>query len=834
MFGDKDNEKPLSFKELRQSVSDASEPVVGAVEQYRPYTGKGKYKPDLKDLPEALSTFFRSTADAIEARSTQTEQEATLDAAAQTVKDAKLDKKAKDLADKGSKLLSDRLDDTQSTLADAKLDKKAGKLAKNLGDSVKDARLDKKAADLTSNAGTALAGVAAPVVATLSDLASKAGDTVKSVELDKKLGDVTSNLGGAVKDAKLDKRAADVVGAAGEVVSNVGDTVSSFLKDAKLDKKAGDVAGNVSSLLKDAKLDKKAAELATTAAGVAAPLLAKVKEVELDKKAADVADTVSSRLKDAKLDKKLAEAQLPEKVFTAANLIPGVEVKNPRKAAKQFRKRRKEVIKAVNLQQKELNKALSQRSKDVQKYVQARQKDIQSGKIRIPGYEPPKKKSGFPWGRTLLVGGAVYGGLAANNTRIWSNVPPLQSKLPGEAHYYRSRQGVIFYKEAGQDQEGKAPIVFVHGIGAGNHSYEWEPNFGAVSQQYKTYAFDLLGFGGSERPNLRYTGEVYIKQLTEFLDEVVKRPAIVVASSLSSSYAVQVAFRRPQLIEKLVLMEPTGVFRREGQTGPNLFGPLSGAAYQILRAPVLGKAIYSGVASKSGIKSFMQNQMFYNKDLATPDRIEQYWIAAHQDGAEFAPPSFFTGLLNAEIGETLSKIQQPVFIVWGSDSRITPPQERQDLSQRNKSAKVETIQRARLAVNQEHPDRFNQIVLDFAGQATQPVQTGTETVGFVHNQTDTKNEAQDRRPVNQQLPPLDQNQSQPDYATTEPHYNRSEKGNETGNLDAAQASGQGLEYNNDNLKQELEEHRKTFIGDASTGGALVQDSDNDGVDDRQV
>ncbi len=896
--------KPLNFKALKREVSGAVEPVVEAVSQYQPYVGKSKYKPDLNELPQTMATFFRSTADAIEGRRKLASGDVD-----EALNEVKLDKKARDLAAQGSKFFGDQVDNVKGSLDDAKLDKKAGDLVKNAKDTIKDAKLDKKAnelvksakdtlkdakldkkaGDAADSAGTALAGIAAPVIAAVADFAGKAGDTVKDAKLDKHLSNATDALGDKVKEVKFDKKASDVAGTAGDIVSNVGDAVSHFLKDTHLDKKAADAAGTasdmasnvgnaVSDFLKDAHLDKKAADVAGTASDIASNVGVAVtgfvkdnkldkkaagavssagdvasnvsdavggflKDAKLDKKVADATDTVSARVKEMKLDKKLADAKLPEKAFAAANIIPGVEIKNPKKAAKQFRKRRAAALKAVALQQKELNKKVKQGSKTAGKYLEARQKDIQSGKIRIPGYEPPKQDKGFPWGKTVLAGGAVYGGLAANNIRLWSNVPPLQSKLDGEGHYYRSRQGVIFYKEAGQASDDKPPVVFVHGIGAGNHSYEWEQNFGAIAGQYHTFAYDLLGFGNSERPALKYTAEVYIKQLTEFLDGIVKRPAIIIASSLTSSYAVQVAFRRPQLIEKLVLMEPTGIYLRRGNFGPNLAGPLAPAAFAVLRSPVFGKAIYSGVSSHSGIKSFMESQMFYDKSQATPERIEQYWTAAHQDGAEFAPPSFFTGLLNAEIGETLGKIEQPVLIIWGKESMIPPENERKELSVRNKTAQVETIERARLAVNQERPEQFNKLVLDFLGRPTEGKTEASNTgVGFVQNDSLLESvsdgtSVSGQTPISEQLPPVSQEQL--DYAAVEWSHQRGERGGQSASdaleaVDAAAQPQQGVEYDTEGLKQELEDHRKTFIGDAETGAALVQDADGDGVDDRRM
>jgi len=441
-------------------------------------------------------------------------------------------------------------------------------------------------------------------------------------------------------------------------------------------------------------------------------------------------DKAGQTLKDAKLDKKLADAQLPEKLFGAANIIPGVTVSNPKKAAKTFRKRRKQFLKDAGKQQKQLGKVLAVKqkeagklltasTKDAQKFIEARRKDIETGKISVPFYEPPKKK-GFNWGRTgLIVGGAglVAGGLAANNARIWSAIPPLESKLPGENRYFRSRQGIVFYKESGEGGEGKTPVVFIHGIGAGNTSYEWSQNFGAISEQYKTYAYDLLGTGNSDRPGIRYSAEVYIKQLTEFLDEVVKQPAYLVASSLAASYAVQVAYRRPELVQKLVLASPTGINRVAGNNGVQILPPF---LYFLLRSPILGKAIYSGVSSRNYIRSYMQNQMFFDKSQVTEEMVEQYYVAAHQPGAEYPAYSFFTGQLNAEIGQTLGRIDKPILIIQGKQDRQTSTEEGETLRRQNPAARLVNLEGARLLPHWEKATEFNRSVLNFLGQPDKP------------------------------------------------------------------------------------------------------------------
>lgn len=863
----------MDFDAFKKDVNAAAEPLVEAVKNYDPNKKKrSNYKTATADLPHEAGLFFSAAAEALGKKNfnpTNSEEENDSSTVGDKLKGLRLDKVA---------------DNATKTVKDAKLDKKLGKVTDNIGSTVKDAKLDKKLGGAVDTVSTAFLGAA-----------NAAGNTVKDAKLDKKFGELTGNVGNAVKDAKLDKKF-------GDFTSNA----SSTFKDAKLDKKLGDVAHSLSDSVKDARLDKKlagigvaAAPLATTVADGASSLVDGVshfvKDNKLDKKASDAIETAGDALtaatdwagdafKGAKLDKKLGDtgkrankaledAHLPELFFGAANSIPGVNVGNPKKAAKAFRKQRAQALKAVSAQQKELGKVLSQSQKDAGKYIKARQKDIDSGKIRVPFVEPKKQSS--PWGSLgLVLGGAglAYGGLAANNARIWSATPPLESKLPGTSNYYRSRQGLVFYKQAGEGKDKQAPVVFVHGIGAGNHSYEWMQNFGPISEQYKSYAYDLLGFGNSDKPELRYTAEVYIKQLTEFLDDVVGQPAYVIASSLGAAYAVQVAYRRPELIKKLVLVSPTGSNPKRG--GKDKVQVLPEFTYFLLRAPVLGKAIYSSVASQSGIRSFMENQMLYDKSLVRDEMVQQYHTAAHQPGAHYAPPSFFTGLLNAEIGQTLAKLNKPVLMFFGKESQITPPHEAEALKRQNPTARLEMVDRTRLLVQWERAEEINRMALEFLAQPDQEVSATTlkpsSTTGVGLGETgSTERTAEPKADkgsevleqvkktsgaladelkelVNEPGQKVEQVKEAAEKLTqaqkTETKGQSKSKNQEPTEAVAhftQQAGAEDVEAATEassdrDLAKELREHREAFIGDSESGAALLEDKDGNNVDERRM
>src|SRR5437588_11002881 len=160
---------------------------------------------------------------------------------------------------------------------------------------------------------------------------------------------------------------------------------------------------------------------------------------------------------------------------------------------------------------------------------------------------------------------------------------PLESILPGEAHIYRWKHGHIFYKVLGAPDA--PPLVLLHTPGMGASAYEMRAIMEPLAEQYRVYAPDLLGFGLSDRPRLDYSAETYISLCHDFLADVVKQPATLVASRLSCNYAIAIAGRFPNLCERLVLISPTSLF--EGEQGEDGLGDRKGTPLPYTRGKSL-------------------------------------------------------------------------------------------------------------------------------------------------------------------------------------------------------------------------------------------------------
>ncbi len=308
----------------------------------------------------------------------------------------------------------------------------------------------------------------------------------------------------------------------------------------------------------------------------------------------------------------------------------------------------------------------------------------------------------------MLAGGAGVAALAAMNAAISRNATdPDDSALGGEAHFFDWKYGRIFYKTAGVGLSG-SPLVFIHGVGAGSSSFMWRKNFDVLARDFRVYAFDLLGFGLSDKPGAApYSADLYVELISDFVREVSGYPANIVASSLGAAYAIRVADEHPELIKSMVLNAPTGADKPTARPG------MAGAAfYGLLQSPVLGTSFYNVMASERGIRDYSRKHLFYDHRRVTNRFIANLYASSHQPGAQHAIAAFLSGYLNTDTRAAFARLTQRVLLVWGKQDMTSPIDTAMTLVQSNPRASLEVFDYCRMMPEQEHPEKFNALVRD--------------------------------------------------------------------------------------------------------------------------
>ena len=285
---------------------------------------------------------------------------------------------------------------------------------------------------------------------------------------------------------------------------------------------------------------------------------------------------------------------------------------------------------------------------------------------------------------TGLAAGA--GTLAAVNRLIAMSAGEVYSVLDGEEGHYAWEHGDIYYTVRGRG----APLLLVHGIYAGASSFEYRRVFEPLSREFRVYALDLLGFGLSARPPIVYTPALYIQLIQDFTRQVMggtDQPVSVVASSLGAAFAIRAVAERPDLFERLVLIEPTGI---ETLNAPRLTLP-RWAARALLRAPLLGQTLYNLVASRANIRYYLTRRIYARPASVTSSLVDYYHVAAHQPGARFAPASFISGALDTPVAAAYEALKLPILLVWGKDARIAPLEQVRAFRQSNPRAELSVL-----------------------------------------------------------------------------------------------------------------------------------------------
>ncbi|MFB6252292.1 MAG: alpha/beta fold hydrolase [Halobellus sp.] len=267
------------------------------------------------------------------------------------------------------------------------------------------------------------------------------------------------------------------------------------------------------------------------------------------------------------------------------------------------------------------------------------------------------------------VAGAAVAGvgvLAVANAALDQRAAPLDPALDGKQRAFEWNGFDVRYAEAGDSED--PDLVCLHGINAAGSNGEFREIFDDLADDYHVVAPDLPGFGTSERPSLRYSATFYEEFVRDFV-AAFDTPRVV-ASSLTGAYLAAVADDLDR--KSLVLICPA----ERGGPDRNV------VARELLRSPLLGEALFNLLASKPSIRYFNADHGYYDMDKVSEEWMDYEWQTAHQPNARYAPASFISGFLNADVDleSTLKDLDAPVTLLWGREADITPLKQGRELA----------------------------------------------------------------------------------------------------------------------------------------------------------
>ena len=236
---------------------------------------------------------------------------------------------------------------------------------------------------------------------------------------------------------------------------------------------------------------------------------------------------------------------------------------------------------------------------------------------------------------------------------------PLKSILPGKDHLYKWTYGHIFYKALGEADA--PPLLLLHAPGIGASSHAMHALMEPLARHFRVYAPDLPGFGLSDRPNMAYTAETYVKLGHDFLVEVIGQPATLLASGLSCNYSIAIAHNAAEFCNGVVLLSPMALFAHdERKQRPWLA--------QLAKNPVIALMLYSVLTTPIVLRALVARENATGYQDIAQARLAYLSAAAHQLGAQHAVLAHLAGALDLDVTDQLEKLTQPGLVIWGANA----------------------------------------------------------------------------------------------------------------------------------------------------------------------
>ncbi|UZJ40809.1 alpha/beta fold hydrolase [Prosthecochloris sp. SCSIO W1101] len=231
--------------------------------------------------------------------------------------------------------------------------------------------------------------------------------------------------------------------------------------------------------------------------------------------------------------------------------------------------------------------------------------------------------------------------------------------------YEKGKNARIRYREYSQPKTDKPSLLFVHGYGG--MLEHWNQNIPLFAEKFHILAIDLLGFGGSEKPNARYRLSLFAEQIRALLAHKNISNVVIVGHSMGGASGLYFAHENPDIVEGLILANPSGLF---GDT----MDPMAKAFFGLIASPLIGEVMFAAFANHIGVSQSLL-PTYYNQKKVDLQLINQFTKPLQDKGAvwSYLSPSRRPHDFTLEHLPKPCNYRNKAFLVWGAEDSALPP-----------------------------------------------------------------------------------------------------------------------------------------------------------------
>ncbi len=241
-----------------------------------------------------------------------------------------------------------------------------------------------------------------------------------------------------------------------------------------------------------------------------------------------------------------------------------------------------------------------------------------------------------------------------------------------------------------------APLLLLHGFLGKSHC--WQPLMEHLGLRYRCIALDLLGFGNSAKPMMRYDIATEVAFVHQFLETLQIGTCHLVGHSFGGWVAAAYALAYPDRVQGLVLAAAAGI------RDDSFCGRYDHLRPLLWETPLIdwGLQVVSPIARVVGQSGVIDQLSWFRRELM----------------AEPAARSFLCDRLRPEdaidtVEQLLSQLQVPTLVITGDQDETIPLWHSETYAREIPNARLVIIPNANHSLPQTYSQELAQEILPF-------------------------------------------------------------------------------------------------------------------------
>ena len=275
------------------------------------------------------------------------------------------------------------------------------------------------------------------------------------------------------------------------------------------------------------------------------------------------------------------------------------------------------------------------------------------------------------------------------------------SSIPEDSYVRLDDDVTLHYLDIG---EGEA-VLFIHGSGPGASGYShFKDNYPLFVQAgYQVVVPDLPGYGLSSKPETDYVLDFFVEAMKGLLEHLAITRVTVVGASLGGAIAIKLALDYPKLVQRLVVMAPDGMMKRD-----RYLQEMEGV--QKMTAAVASDRL----SEPEGMRRLLRWQVYDDQGLTEEIVLERLEVSKLQ------PRCVMSTMKVPNLSKRLHELKCPILGFWGANDQFCPPSGAQVMMEKCRNIRFTLLSECGHWVMIEHKDLFNRQSLEFMEQ-TRPL-----------------------------------------------------------------------------------------------------------------